>query len=158
MEINGNPPELNNIAKNCEKSPNEVLKPLPEHWVAALFARFQARYGHKWTSAMQGIEEIAVKEWAQGLANITGEQMRQGLADWNEPWPPSLPEFRNACLQIKKGENEYGLNFKPPYLNTYRVLDRSRLLSSTERDAERAAVKPKIEAILAAIKNPAEAG
>jgi hypothetical protein len=46
---------------------------------------------------MDGIEEMAINEWSEGLAGLTGEQIKKGLTDWQEPWPPSLPEFRAAC-------------------------------------------------------------
>lgn len=42
-------------------------------------------------------------EWANGLAGMTGEQIRCGLDTWGEPWPPSLPEFRKAC----KGKDDW---------------------------------------------------
>lgn len=70
---------------------------LPKHWISALFRKFQARYGHKWVSAMEGIEEAAVAEWAEVLAGLSGEQIAKGLATWREDWPPSAPEFERAC-------------------------------------------------------------
>jgi hypothetical protein len=58
----------------------------------------QARYGHKWSSSYpDAIASVAMAEWASGLAGLTGEQIRQGLEVWDSAWPPSLPEFRNAC-------------------------------------------------------------
>lgn len=68
--------------------------------MAAIFKRFQARYGNKWTSSLDGIEETAVAEWADGLAGLTGEQIAQGLRTWRDDWPPSLPEFRVACASV----------------------------------------------------------
>ncbi len=84
-----------------EKSPiSSTISPentINEKWVAALFKKFQARYGHKWTSAIEGIEQIAVQEWTQGLADLDAEDIRRGMATWNGDWPPSLPEFQKAC-------------------------------------------------------------
>ena len=36
---------------------------------------------------------------------MTGEQIKNGLENWQEAWPPSAPEFKKACLGkgIKKG-------------------------------------------------------
>jgi len=70
---------------------------LPTHWVSALFKKFQARYGHKFTGSIEGIELLAAEEWSQGLSGLSGTQIKKGLDTWQEPWPPSLPEFREAC-------------------------------------------------------------
>jgi len=37
-------------------------------------------------------------EWREGLAGVTAEELKRGLEAWQESWPPSLPEFRAACL------------------------------------------------------------
>jgi len=71
---------------------------MPAHWVAGLFAKFQALYGHRWTSAIDGIEEQAVAAWGDALAGITGEQIRAGLDALADEWPPSAPKFRLHCL------------------------------------------------------------
>lgn len=42
-------------------------------------------------------------EWAKGLEGLTGEQIRQGLEAWDAAWPPSLPEFRKACVGERGG-------------------------------------------------------
>ena len=78
------------------------LPQMPRKWVAALFKRFQARWLAKWTSSIEGIEEIAVREWAEGLATLTPEHIRRGLAETvGDEWPPSMGEFRKACLGHK---------------------------------------------------------
>lgn len=68
--------------------------------MSALFSKFQVRYGAKWTSALSSPEliRLAVTEWSEQLAGVTGEQVRRGLAVWDEDWPPSSPQFRKACL------------------------------------------------------------
>lgn len=76
---------------------------LPIEWISALFKRFQVRYGHKFTSSIDGLEVIAVAEWANGLAGVTGKQIKRGLENWKGPWPPSLPEFREACTGATVG-------------------------------------------------------
>ena len=108
-----NPQEVINQVKqnssqtNLTKSQERTLKKtdLPIHWTAELFKKFQARYGHKWVSAMDGIEKVAVKEWSEQLAGITGEQIAFGLDNWNEDWPPSSVEFKKCCLD-KLGKDE----------------------------------------------------
>jgi hypothetical protein len=55
-------------------------------------------YGHKWTS-QQGEEPNDT--WLRGLSDVTGKQLGAGLVtcrDSGEGWPPTLPEFRAACL------------------------------------------------------------
>lgn len=71
---------------------------LPKHWIAEIFKKFQARYLHKWTSAIDGLEDYAVKEWSEKLGGITGEQIKRGLESWSEDWPPSADEFRKCCI------------------------------------------------------------
>ncbi|MBU2804272.1 hypothetical protein HF668_03700 [Acidithiobacillus ferridurans] len=57
-------------------------------------------YGHKWVSCF-GPEPSPA--WVAGLADLTGDQLSSGfrwcVAERADPWPPSLPEFRHACLQ-----------------------------------------------------------
>ena len=128
---------LKNIKTNSEKSQSETLNKtgIPISWVSALFAKFQVRYGHKWVSVIEGIEETAVTEWSQGLAGLTGEQIKFGLDNLTDDWPPSLPTFRNACTG--KGINEFGLDYIP---ECYREKKRERLIESDEnKEKHRAA-------------------
>lgn len=114
---------LNSTRTSCEKSPSAALprnsaaklKPeaLAEHWVAALFARFQARYGAKWTSAMAGIEEIAVREWANALAGMKATDIERGLASWQGVWPPSAFEFRKVCMGGGEGWEHRSAAYRP---------------------------------------------
>jgi hypothetical protein len=124
---------------------------LPKSWVSGIFRKFQARYTHKWVSAMDGIEEIAVDEWAIGLAGLTSEQIADGLARWQEPWPPSLPEFRHACINKKPKINEYGLGYVPECYRK-RETRRDRLLSSDDREEKRNTITQGIEGMRAALR------
>lgn len=92
---------------------------LPSHWITELFKKFQARYGHKWTSAIEGIEETAVKEWSEGLAGLTGDQIKYGLDHWSEGWPPSMTEFVDCC----KDTGDWRHNTA-----AYKLFDRSKAL------------------------------
>ena len=94
MEHIGKIVERSASTTNCEKSPKETL---PPKWVAALFAKFQVRYLHKWTSAIEGIEELAVSEWGEVLAGIAPEQITVGLANLDSEWPPTAQGFRDLC-------------------------------------------------------------
>jgi hypothetical protein len=125
-------PEQNASATSSTRSSES--RSLEKHWTAAIFKRMQARYGHKWTSAIEGIEETAVREWSEGLGELSADQVKRGLDSWDQAWPPSLPEFRAACLG--NGRNEFGLDYTPEYYRPV-IRDRSRLLSSDDREARR---------------------
>jgi hypothetical protein len=86
---------------------------------------------------MDGIEEFALMEWAGGLSGLTGEEIKRGFDTWEEDWPPSLSEFRNACLGKLSKVNEFGLNYIPEYYRPQPITERSKLLSSDEREERR---------------------
>lgn len=67
---------------------------------------------------MEGIEEMAVNEWSIGLSGLTGEQIKKGLDTWQESWPPSLPEFREACT----GASVDWEHKSPAYVESVRAL------------------------------------
>lgn len=72
---------------------------------------------------MEGIEKIAINEWSQGLAGVTGDEIKKGLDSLSGEWPPSLPEFLKAC----KGKSDgFGLGYTP---ECYRVKDEPKLLT-----------------------------
>ena len=118
----------NSINSHERQSTGENLS---EVWVLALFKKFQARYLSKWTSSFEGIEEIAVKEWAQVLAGLTGEQISIGLNNLSDEWPPSATGFRAICEG--KAVNGFGLTYIP---ECYREKKRERLLESDENKAK----------------------
>lgn len=98
-------------------------------------------YGHKWTSAY-GTKDDGT--WFAVLAGITPEQIGAGLkhcVSAGEEWPPSAPMFRQMCLGKYRKDESGG---DPHYCPTFngptheRITDRSRLLSSDDRDAQRA--------------------
>ena len=92
------------------------------------------RYGHKFTTSIDGLESLAIDEWAKGLSGVTGEQIKHGLEAWAGEWPPSLPEFKDACTGKSNLLNEYGLNYIP---EVYRIPEYKpeKLLSGPEREA-----------------------
>ena len=67
--------------------------------MSALFSKFQVRYGHKWTSALPTPEliRLGTSEWAKELSGVTVEQVKNGLDNWDNEWPPSCVEFRKVC-------------------------------------------------------------
>jgi hypothetical protein len=126
--------------------------------MANLWERMSHLYGHKFTSAFGetaiangDLTEVA-KTWASGLRGVTGEQIAKGLhaiCARSDAWPPTLPEFRAAC--IGKAVNEFGLDYVPEYYRTEPVREQSRLLSSDERDARRSKASERINEMRAAL-------
>ena len=53
---------------------------------------------------------LGVGEWANQLEGVTGEQVKHGLDNWAEDWPPSSAEFAKLC----KGESD-AMHGSPAY-------------------------------------------
>lgn len=61
-------------------------------------------YGHKWISNFGDMDDGT---WLAGLADFTEDDLKRGLQGCvtrADPWPPTLPEFRNLCLGIEDFE------------------------------------------------------
>lgn len=96
----------------------------PLTWTSALFKRFQAIYGSKFTAKIDGIERMAVREWSIALRGLTGSQIKAGiekcltkkLEAWQEDWPPTPAEFRAMCLpeRVPAIHRDYIALPKPP--------------------------------------------
>ena len=71
---------------------------LSELVVVGIFKKFQVRYLHKWTSAIDEVEEIAVNEWAIELGGLNPEQIKRGLDSLPAKWPPTAGEFKDLCI------------------------------------------------------------
>ena len=93
----------NGLKMNLTKSQEKTSKPmaLPIHWITEIFKRLEAMYPHKWKSAIEGNAEYVVQVWSEGLAGVTGEQIKRGLEGLKGDWPPSLPEFKKLCLYTR---------------------------------------------------------
>ena len=92
---------LNNLTASSNDLPKKQLKeakPLNDLLVLNIFKKFQAVYLNKWTSALGGIEEIAMKEWGQILAGLEPEHIERGLNDLPKSWPPTVFEFKELCV------------------------------------------------------------
>jgi len=96
---------------------------------------------HKWTSAIEGIEETAVNEWSQALAGITGQQIANGINSLSDEWPPSAIEFRALCEG--KGINDFGLDYQPEYHRECNRVKPENRISSDERDEHRKKISAK---------------
>lgn len=88
---------------------------------------------------------IAGDTWSQGLLGLSGEQIAEGLRSAlasGEGWPPTLPEFRNACVATpslatvrEELRGEFAA-FSPFTLSVYRRLDFWAYRRSEHRQAE----------------------
>ncbi|WP_026279089.1 hypothetical protein [Thioalkalivibrio sp. ARh3] len=89
---------------------------------------------------------MAVQEWAEGLQGMTPEQTQQGLETWDSEWPPTLPEFRDACIGRKSGKNEFGLDYTPQY---YRggTVDKAKMLPGPKTEENRARALDELSAM-----------
>lgn len=147
LEVEQNDLQTNLTRLQKKTSKQEAV--FPKTWVSALFKKLQARYGHKWVSAIEGIEDAVITEWSEGLAGFTGEQIKYGLDMWDSDWPPSLPEFKKACTGQCK--NEFGLDYVPEY---YRHESRPERILESDPDKQRrkAAAKKGIAAMRAVMK------
>lgn len=95
-----------------------------------LWQRMTEIFGHRWTSTYGETNTAAAgagSTWAAALSGMEPEQIRRGIAAaalGADPWPPSLPAFRAACLGIPS------FNTVAVDLRTARALPMSRLVWS----------------------------
>jgi hypothetical protein len=71
-----------------------------------LLLKFAVIWGKTWGDQIAGIPYRALEDtWSEGLAVITGEQLKTGLEVVTRTckWPPSIAEFRAACLPPPDG-------------------------------------------------------
>lgn len=63
-------------------------------------------YGHKWTS----VNESDDGTWLTGLSDVEPDQVAHGLSRLvteHHEWPPTLPEFRDLCLDYRYIEMDH---------------------------------------------------
>ena len=94
-------------------------------WVTTLFAKFQARYGNKFSSCYPSTEviKLAIAEWGEGLAGLEGTDVKRGLDSWQGEWPPSLVEFKNACKEHRTKAHEITFALPKPVVDREKVAD-----------------------------------
>jgi len=58
----------------------------------------QATYGSKWNAQYPtDMLELTQQQWLRVLSKITLGDIKRGLENWNEDWPPNVFEFEKAC-------------------------------------------------------------
>jgi hypothetical protein len=129
-----------------------TLTPLSEKWTAALFAKFRAIYGNKWTDQFSSERELSMakEEWSQALAELQPNQLKNGIS-WcrvNLDWPPSISQFYKAA----KGTAE-GWQHKTA---AYKVLDPSKLLPKLRTKEQEVKGGLALKAIKASLKGTAQ--
>lgn len=71
-------------------------------WIEALFGKFAVIWPQHWSGVVNrvGDVELLKAEWAEGLDGLGGEQIKHGISHVRAhcEWPPSIAEFRKACL------------------------------------------------------------
>lgn len=84
----------------CTNTSSAKRESLPGSWIVRLFAKLHARYGVTFARQYpsEELRELAMAEWAERLAGITGEQIAHGLQHWSGDWPPNVEQFRRACI------------------------------------------------------------
>lgn len=75
------------------------LSALPDTWIEKIFQKMEDRYGALWSDRYGSFPRERVKRaWAEDLAGFTGDELKRGLeACKSKPFPPTLPEFVEAC-------------------------------------------------------------
>ncbi|AUT62905.1 hypothetical protein [Paraburkholderia terrae] len=73
---------------------------IPEHWVERLFERMESIWGARFQDFWRNVpdpEQIKAV-WREGLAGMSGEALRRGVAAlFHEKSPPTLPRFIELC-------------------------------------------------------------
>ena len=106
---------LNNLTASSTGLPKKQSTEanLSDLVVLNIFKKFQSIYLNKWTSALNGIEEIAMNEWGQALAGLMPEHIERGLSNLPISWPPTVFEFKELCVG---GQEEKRLDASHKYV------------------------------------------
>jgi len=121
--------------------------PLPSAWVDRLFSRFVAMYGSQKVGAMWAdADRDEVKGvWADALGRYTGETIAaavRGLIDSGSQWPPTLPEFSEACRVAAVNRRDQALALAAPGGT---VTTREEAAEILARIGYQAPAKPKVD-------------
>lgn len=104
-------------SSSCSRRPNDTptqsnsdteTKKLSDKAISRIWEKMSAIYGHRWVSSYglhvddAGNMTQAAETWRLGLEGLSHEQLASGfsaLLTAGMEWPPTLPEFRELCLQ-----------------------------------------------------------
>ena len=110
----------------------------------------QARYLHRWTSAIDEIETEVIAEWAREITGLSAEQIRKGLDSLPAEWPPTAGEFRNLCLGTSDAHKENAAMYRD---DRPRIKDHAHLLSNDDRDARREKAREELQKLKQKLTN-----
>ena len=80
---------------------------LPDRWIDALFGKFSVIWMRTWADLVSKVDiDILRREWAEGLAGLSGEQVKLGIeiCRAQSVWPPTIAEFRDAAQGGRNAE------------------------------------------------------
>lgn len=88
--------------ESAESSRKTSKISLDEELVVRIFAYMQAKYTHKWSSQIpdDGMYELMKKCWAEDLATVPREFIKQALSLCSKEypeWPPTVGQFKQLC-------------------------------------------------------------
>lgn len=95
--LSANAPSKPQSLANCAIAPSDTT-------MRGLWIRMLSMYGHKWSSVYGEEFDSALSAcltWQSALSGVTPTQIGDGLRaclQREDPWPPTLPEFRSFCL------------------------------------------------------------
>lgn len=88
----------NNIQTLSTWTPPSLTDPVLLRDMRDLFTRLNSQFGPKFNAAYGANPELAIEEWARGLAGFTGAEINRGLAVCrSRTFVPTLGEFALMC-------------------------------------------------------------
>ena len=103
-DLTANPPQQNEWQSPTKSVTADNLPASHPMWT--LWLRLSEMYPNQWASS-QGSEPCTT--WIKGLEDVSNDQLANGLralVKSGEQWPPSLPVFRQLCLNEDPGQWE----------------------------------------------------
>lgn len=86
--------------------------------VDGLLLQFAAIWGDRWSQRIEGIAyQMLRSQWVEILQGLTPAQVKEGIARCRQKhaYPPSLAEFRSACLDGQTDEQRaFAARSEPP--------------------------------------------
>lgn len=74
-------------------------------WIDAIHARMLVRYGSKWIALFQSVDmELVKADWAEELSGLNGAAIKHGLENLPPEFPPTVAQFKAACLRAPEPE------------------------------------------------------
>lgn len=122
-------------------------EPLPRAWLDRLFARFSAMYGTQKVMAMwadSDLDEVKTV-WAEALGKYSGESIAgavRSLIDSGSQWPPTLPEFSEACRVSAVNRRDTAPALPAP---AGKAISREEASEILEKIGYQAPAKPKVD-------------